>query len=268
MPQQTGALREVLLADVAFVRPYAGMGEHMLVKIANGQERFLAQDTSGDIPLAVLETFVTRELASATILLAANLAFKAFPVLHQMIVQSASVVELLAAQVTRIFILDLAISLLMSPLVVFDVLDLLAAEAANLQVRHVGSLHMMGQIDLQLVTTTTMFANVSRFVIAVGANAMSSQSLVTFVFHITDLALEEIVRQVYSFVRRQRQWRVTSSFTLVALIWFTMYIFDMSLNFICIVELLLAKWTCISYIFHDFVHFSDFFGGFFGGFFA
>jgi len=108
------------------------MGEHMLIKIADGQERFLAQNTSGDVCLAVLETFMACEFASTTILFFTNLTFKTFFMQHQMVVQPTSMVELFTAQVTWIFILDLTISFLMPPFVAFDVFDFLAAKATDL----------------------------------------------------------------------------------------------------------------------------------------
>lgn len=179
------------------------MSEHMLIEIARRQKRFVAQNTSGDVCLAVLETFVAHEFTCTTVLLTTIFTLKTFLMQHQMFVQSASVMKLLTAQVTRIFILDVAISLLMPPFVALDILDFLATKTTDLQFQHMDSLHMMRQVDLQFITATTIFANESRLVIAVDANVVPFQSVLTFVFHVTDLTLKEIVRLMYSFVRLQ-----------------------------------------------------------------
>lgn len=135
------------------------MCEHVLVKIADRRERLLAQDASGDVRLAVLEALMTEEFARAAVLLATLVALEALLMQHEMIVQSAPVAELLAAQVTGILVHDFVIPFLMPPLVALHVFDRLAAETADLKLRRVRSLDMMRQIDLQFVTTAAVFAN-------------------------------------------------------------------------------------------------------------
>jgi len=84
--QQARALRKIFLTDVTLVRPYTGMREHMLIEIADGRERFLAQHTRGDVRLTVLETLVAHEFTRTAVLLAALVAPETSPVQHQMIV--------------------------------------------------------------------------------------------------------------------------------------------------------------------------------------
>jgi len=62
------------------------MREHMLIEIADGCERFLAQHTRRDIRLTVLETFVAHEFTRTAVFLATLVAFEASLVQHQMIV--------------------------------------------------------------------------------------------------------------------------------------------------------------------------------------
>jgi len=166
--------------------------------------------------------------------------------------------ELFTAQMTRIFVLDLAVALLMSPLVTLHVFHLFAAKAADLQLRHVSSLHMMRQVDLQLVTATAMLANKSRLVLAVFANAMPLQSVSALVFHVADLALEEVVWPMYPLMLFQGSRRVASSLTLVTLKRLAVHVSDVSLDFLRIVELFLTKWTRVPYLFQNFVHLDRF----------
>lgn len=256
MPQQTRALRKIVLANVALIRPYTGVREHVLIVIADGRKRLLAQHTRGDVGPTVLEALVTHELARTAVLLAALLAFEALLVQHQVIVQSASVMKLFPAQVTRILVLDLTIALLVPPLVTLHVLHLLAAEAADLQLRHVSSLHVVRQIDLQFVTATAMLADEARLVLAVRANIMPLQTVPALVFHVADLALEEVVRSMYPLVLLQCSQRVASSLAPVALERFAVHVSHVSLDFPRVIESLLAEWTRILDFVQSFVHFG------------
>jgi hypothetical protein len=157
--------------------------------------------------------------------------------------------KLFTTEMTRIFILDFTVALLMSPFVTFHIFHLFAAKTADLQLRHVSSLHMMRQVDLQLVTATAMLANKSRLVFTVFANAVPLQSVSALVFHVADLALEEVVWPMYPLMLFQGSRRVTSSLTLVTLERFSVHVSDVSLDFLRIVELFLTKWTRIPYLF-------------------
>lgn len=194
-------MREIVETDIACVRPYAGVCEYVLIIIADGRECFLTQGASGDIRGAVLEALVTVEFARTIVLLAAFVALEAFLVQHQMFVQSTSMMEPLAAQMT--LVPGLSIPLLMPPLVSLHVPDFLAAKAADLQLRRVSSLYMMRQIDLQLITVAAMLANKFRVVIAVNANVVSLQPICTFVLYMANPALEEIIWSMSSLVLLQ-----------------------------------------------------------------
>lgn len=176
-----------------------------------------------------------------------------------MAVQPAFLEELLAAQVAWVPVIELVVALLMLPLVTLHVLDRLAAEAADLQLRWVRSLHVVRQVDLQLVTAATVLANIPRSAVAVDTNVVSLQAVHTLIFHMTDIALEEIIRSVGPLVFIQCYLCVARFLTLVALVRLTMHIFHVILNIFRVVEMFVAEWTRISYPIQSFVHFGVFF---------
>lgn len=202
-------MREVLLANVTLVRPYAGVREHVLVEIADRRERLLAEDAGRDIPVSVLEALMTEELTRADALLAALVALEAFLVQLEVAVQPAPVKEFFAAQMARILIIELVVAPLMLPLVAPHVLDRFAAEAADLQLRRMRSFHVVRQVDLQLVTAAAVLADVSRVVVTVGANVVSLQAVHALISHVADVALEKIIRPVYPLVLVQCSLCVT-----------------------------------------------------------
>lgn len=65
VPEEAGALREVLLADVALVRPYASVGQHVLIEVAAADEGLFADDAGVDLGLAMLVLFVPHQLFCA-----------------------------------------------------------------------------------------------------------------------------------------------------------------------------------------------------------
>lgn len=158
--EKTRSLREVLLADVAPVRPDARVREHVLIKVARGEESSLAQYTRRDLRFAVFKAFVTLQFPTSHALFTALLALKPLLVKHQMTVQPAPVMEHLAAQVTRVLILGIPVSTLMPPLVCLDILHFFPAVPTDLQLRGVSPFHVVSQVGLQLVTPPTMLADV------------------------------------------------------------------------------------------------------------
>lgn len=257
--QQTGTLREVLLADVAPVRPDAGVREHMLVEIADGREGLLAEDASGDVAVTVLEALVTEEFARADELLAALFALEALLVQLEVAVQPTPVEELLATQVARVLVLDFAVAPLVPPLVALHVLDCLAAEAADLQLRRVRPLHVVRQVDLQLVAAAAVLADVARLVLAVVTDVVPLQAVHALIPHVADVALEEVIRPVYPLVLVQRTLRVARLLALVAFVRLTVHVLHVVLDLLRAAETLVAEGTGVSYPVQDLVHLGGLF---------
>lgn len=246
MPEQTRSLCEIFLANVALVRPDTGVRQDVLIEITAGRKSFLAQDARRDFRLAVLEAFVAHQLPRSPVLLAALVAFEPLFVQPQVVVQSASVVELLSAEVAGVLVLYLAVSLLMPPFVAFHVLHFLPAEPADLKLRDVRPFHVVRQVDLELVAPSTMLADVLRLVVAVSAHVVSLETVLALVLHVANLALEEVVRSMDHFVLLQRASRVTGSFAHVALVRLTMDVCNVVFHLFRVGEAFLAEGTSVS----------------------
>lgn len=254
--QKAGTLREILLANVALVRPDAGVRQNVLIKITARGERFLAQDASQNLRLAVLVSSVTYQLAGSAIFFPALLALETLLVKPQVIVQPAPVQELLATQVTSVLVSRLFAAFLMPPLVALHVLHLLAAESTDLQLRRVRSLRVVRQVCLQLVTTTAELAHVLRLVVAVSAHVVPLQAVLALVFYAADLALEKVIRPMDHLVLLQRANRVIRSFTHVAFVRFSVHVRHVVLHFLRVVETLLAEGTGVLDLVQRAIHFD------------
>lgn len=83
----------------------------------------------------------------------------------------------------------------------------------------------------------------------VSTNVVPLQSVLALIFHMADFAFEEIVRLVYHLVLFQRSLGIARSLAFIAIVRFTMHIPDMSFDFLRVIEMFLAVWTCVPYFF-------------------
>lgn len=247
-------MREILLADVALVRSDTGMRQHVLIEVAAGREGFLTEYAGENLRLAMLEPLVAHQFTSSSIFLATLLALEAFLVQSQMIVQPAPVMELLATQMASVFVLHLLVAFLVPPFVAFHVFHLLAAKSTDLQLRDVGPLHVVRQVDLQLVTATAVLAHVLRLVVAVGTHVVPLQAVLAFVLHVAGLALEEVIRPMDHLVLLQRSGSVTRSFAHVAFIRLSVHVGHVILYLLCVVEAFLAEGASVPDLVQNLVH--------------
>lgn len=179
MSQDARSLREILAADVAFVRPDASVSEHVLIKIALTGERFLA-DGARRTP-SMFRALVTAERIRRGEHLVAQRTLEAVLVHQQMIVQVIAGCELLATKIATVLVNDPLGDPVVLPLVVRDVLHDLAANFTDVRDVQMCLLDVATQIDLQLETFAAVVAHVLWLYVAVHSNVMILQSNFTLV---------------------------------------------------------------------------------------
>ena len=205
MPQDAGSLREILAADVAFVRPDASVSEHVLIKIARACERSLADCARS--AASMFRALVTAERIRRGEHLVAQRTLEAVLVHQQMIVQVIACCELLATEVATVLVNDPLGDPVVLPLVVRDVLHDLAANLTNVRDVQMCLLDVTAKIDLQLETFAAVVAHVLRLYVAVHADVMILQPNFTLVLQVAHRTLQVRVVLVRYLVLLQQQFR-------------------------------------------------------------
>lgn len=177
--QNTGSLREIFAADIAFIRSDPSVGEHVLIKIARAVESFLANGARGARPVPRALVAAKREWRGENFVAKGTLE----PVFvhEQMVVQIVASREFLWTKIATVFVNDFLGHPVVLPLVMRDILHHLAAYFTDMGDPHVYLLDMDAQVQFQFEPFPAIIAHEFWIHVAVHADLVILQPYLTFV---------------------------------------------------------------------------------------